>query len=135
MTARDVSGQRRSFLASEEAFAFVKDLHSKNRIVPVIGDFAGPKALRSIGDYVRAHRDVIQAFYASNVSVYLNSRQTAAFCANLGTLPAASSASFIERDDVKPLKAQLKDCGGRAPLIWEKPKGGTHLLITERSWR
>ena len=124
MTARDVSGQLRSFLASEDAFAFVKDLHSKNRIVPVIGDFAGPKALRSIGDYVRAHRDVIQAFYASNVGVYLNSRQTSAFCANLHALPVASSTSFIQRDDVRPLAAQLKNCGASAPLIWEKPVSG-----------
>ena len=45
-------------------------LHAKHRIVPVIGDFAGPKALRSIGVTVRAIAHVIQAFYASNVGVY-----------------------------------------------------------------
>lgn len=113
MTARDVSGQRRSFLASEEAFASIKALHSKNRIVPVIGDFAGPSALRRVGDYVRAHGDVIQAFYASNVGVYLNSRQTQAFCANLLTLPTTSTASFIERDDVRPFSGKLEACTTR----------------------
>ena len=113
MTARDVSGQRRSFLASAEAFAFIKDLHSKNQIVPVIGDFAGPSALRRVGDYVRSHGDVIQAFYASNVGVYLNSRQTQAFCANLLTLPAAATASFIERDDVRPFSVKLEACTTR----------------------
>jgi len=113
MTARDVSGQRRSFLASEEAFAFVKDLQAKNRIVPVIGDFAGPGALRRVGDYVRSHGDAIQAFYASNVGVYLNSRQAQAFCANLLTLPAAATTSFIERDDVRPFSVKLEACTTR----------------------
>jgi hypothetical protein len=110
MAARDVSGQPRSFLASVDAFAFVKDLQSKNRIVPLVGDFAGPTALRRVGDYVRSHRDAVQAFYASNVGVYLNSRQTLAFCANLLTLPAASTASFIERDDVRPFSVKLEGC-------------------------
>jgi len=44
MTATDISRQSRSYLASEEAFAFVKDLHARNLIVPVVGDFGGPDA-------------------------------------------------------------------------------------------
>jgi hypothetical protein len=89
MTARDVTGQSRSFLATEDAFTFVKDLQSRNRIVPVVGDFGGADAQHRLGDYVREHADVVSAFYGSNVGVYLTNQQMRSFCRNLSTLPAA----------------------------------------------
>jgi len=110
MTTRDFTGQSRSFLASEEEFRFVKSLHSRNLIVPVVGDFGGPAALRRVGEYVRTHADVVSAFYGSNVGVYLNTEQTRAFCKNLAGLPAASGAWFIERDRVRPLTAKVRSC-------------------------
>ena len=110
MTAKDSTGQLRSFLATEDGFRFVKDLQSRNLIVPVVGDFGGPSAIRRVGDYVREHADVIHAFYGSNVSVYLSTRQTRAFCRSLATLPAAPRAWFIERDGVRQLASKLKAC-------------------------
>jgi hypothetical protein len=110
MTAKDFTGESRSFLATEEGFRFVKDLHSRNMIVPLVGDFGGPTAIRRVGDYVRAHGEVVDAFYGSNVGVYLNKQQTLAFCRNLATLPAAQRARFIERDAVLPLASKLKSC-------------------------
>ena len=110
MTTKDFTGQSRSFLASEEEFRFVKDLHSRNMIVPVIGDFGGPSAIHRVGDYVREHTDVIRAFYGSNVGVYLNNQQTRAFCNNLATLPAAPRAWFIESDGVRSLSSKLRAC-------------------------
>jgi hypothetical protein len=110
MTAKDATGESRSFLATEDGFRFVKDLHSRNLIVPVVGDFGGPSAIRRVGDYVRAHAAVIQAFYGSNVGVYLNKQQSRAFCGSLATLPAASRAWFIERDGVRSLASKLRTC-------------------------
>jgi hypothetical protein len=110
MSSMDMTGQTRSFLASEDAFMFVKELQSRNLIVPVVGDFAGPTALRRIGGYVRSRKDVVQAFYGSNVGVYLNSVQTLAFCANLRTLPFADDAWFVERDAVRSIGAKLDTC-------------------------
>ncbi len=52
MLATDSAGQQRSFLASEEAFAFVKDLETSNLVVPLIGNFTGPKAIRAIAEYL-----------------------------------------------------------------------------------
>ncbi len=114
MTAADLTGESRSFLASEEAFSFVKDLESRNMIVPVVGDFGGPGAVRRVGDYVRQHRAVVQAFYGSNVGVYLSNEQTRAFCRSLASLPAAPDAWFIESDGVRSLTAKLKACVPRA---------------------
>jgi hypothetical protein len=110
MTARDATGQTRSFLATEDGFRFVQELQRRNMIVPVIGDFGGPSAIQRVGDYVRRHTDVIEVFYGSNVGVYLTNQQTRAFCGSLATLPAARRAWFVERDSVRPLASKLKAC-------------------------
>jgi hypothetical protein len=110
MTTRDGTGQVRSFLASEDDFEVVKDLQSRNLIVPVIGDFGGPSALIRVGEYVRQHAAEVEAFYGSNVGVYLTNQQTRTFCAHLAGLPAASNASFIERDGVRTFASKVEDC-------------------------
>ena len=110
MTIPDSTGFARSFLASEDDFRFVKDLQARNMIVPVVGDFGGPSALRQVGEDVRARRRTVTVFYGSNVGVYLTNEQTRAFCRNLASLPASEDAMFIERDGVQRLAARLKSC-------------------------
>ena len=96
MTATDASGTQRSFLASDEAFGFLKSLHAKNLIVPVVGDFAGEKALRGVGRYLRDKRAIVGAFYVSNVEQYLGrDGRWHLFCENVGALPLDESSSFI----------------------------------------
>ena len=88
---------------SEDEFEFVKDLQSKHMIVPVVGDFGGPSAIRRIGDYVRADReDEIHAFYGSNVGIYLTNKQTLAFCRSLATLPS-SDERLVHRARRRPV--------------------------------
>jgi hypothetical protein len=110
MTARDPGGQHRSFLATEDGFAFVKALQTRNMIVPIVGDFAGPKAIRQVGAYVREHHGRVQAFYGSNVGVYLTTQQAYAYCANLATLPASAIAWFIDSQGMRPLEAKVRGC-------------------------
>jgi len=116
MTATDARGQSRSYLATEDAFAFVKSLQMRNLIVPIVGDFAGPTTVRRVGDYVRDHGGVVSAFYGSNVQVYLSNEQMAAFCANLSTLPSESDAWYIANKGQQLLTAKLKACGSRRAL-------------------
>jgi hypothetical protein len=71
MTSRDSSGENSSFLANETNFKVVKDLQQRNLIIPVVGNFAGDKALRRIGQYIRDRGAVVTAFYTSNVERYL----------------------------------------------------------------
>jgi hypothetical protein len=113
MTLKDIAGESRSYLATEDAFAVVKDLHAKNMIVPVVGDFAGAIALRRIGDYVRQHAAVVTAFYGSNVEVYLTDAKRAAFCGNLATLPHTPRTWFIGGRGIQPLPAKLEGCPGK----------------------
>ena len=92
----DASGQPRSFLSSEDNYRFLKTLHEKNLIVPVSGDFAGPKAVRAIGAYVKSHGGVVRAYYVSNVEQYLfGDGKDKAFYANVASLPVDSGSVFI----------------------------------------
>jgi hypothetical protein len=114
MTAKDMFGRSRSFLATEESFRFVKELQSRNLVLPIVGDFAGRSAIRRVGDYLRAHRVRLHAFYGSNVGVYLTNQLTYAFCFNLATLPATSRTWFIESDGMRTLASRLRACPSSA---------------------
>ena len=110
MTSTDIWGQPRSFLATEDGFTFVKSLHARNLIVPVVGDFAGPAAIRRTGEYIRQHGGVVRAFYASNVEVYLTKQQAAAFCRNLEMLPVHDTTWYIGSKGLRPLSVELRTC-------------------------
>jgi hypothetical protein len=72
-------------------------MQQKNLIVPVVGDFAGPKAIRSVARYVQDHGALVSAFYVSNVEEYIMSPPAvwSAYCKNLATLPVNASSTFI----------------------------------------
>jgi hypothetical protein len=96
MTATDSESHARSYLASEDAFAFVKALETKNLVVPVVGDFAGPRALRAVGAYLKSRSAVVSAFYVSNVEQYLRvERVWGSFCGNAARLPIDDASTFI----------------------------------------
>lgn len=97
MTAQDSAGTERSFLASEASYAAVRDLEARNLIVPLTGDFGGPRAVRAAGAYVRAHHAIVGAFYTSNVEQYLFREDSAwaRFYASVATLPIDSTSTFI----------------------------------------
>jgi hypothetical protein len=84
----------RSFLATEEQYRFVKDMQSRNLVVPLVGDFAGPKTLRSVGQYLRDANATLSVFYVSNVERYLANPATA-FYSNVATIPVTASSVFI----------------------------------------
>jgi hypothetical protein len=96
MAATDETGEPRSFLANEAAFAFLRDLERRNVLIPLVGDFAGPKTLRAIGVYARRRGATISAFYVSNVEEYLQQGDVRrAFCANVAAFPMAGDSVFI----------------------------------------
>jgi hypothetical protein len=95
MTQTDGAGKFRSYLASESGFAFLRDLEAQNLVIPIVGDFAGPKAIRTVGGYLKAHGSTVAAFYLSNVEQYLEGSKWAAFCRNAATLPLDRSSTFI----------------------------------------
>ena len=98
MTESDNQGEQRSYLATEENFLTLQQFEKKNLLVPLVGDFAGPKALQSVGRYLKEHNTALTAFYTSNVEQYLfwrNSDSWKPFYANVATLPVNASSVFI----------------------------------------
>ena len=96
MVANDGNGTNYSYLANEENFKALKEVERRNLIVPVIGDFAGPKALRAVGGYIAAHGGTVNYVYTSNVEQYLfNPDQYKRYYASVGTLPLAEQSTFI----------------------------------------
>jgi hypothetical protein len=87
----------RSYMATEANFRTLKEVELNNLLVPIVGDFAGPKAIRSVSEYLKEHKTPVTAFYLSNVEQYLfqdpdNWRR---FYTNAGSLPLDSTSTFI----------------------------------------
>jgi hypothetical protein len=97
MTATDGRSEVRSYLATEESFRTIREMHRKNLIVPIVGNFAGPKALRNIGRYIKDHGATVTAFYTSNVEQYLYQQgdDWRKFLANVSTFPLDAQSMFI----------------------------------------
>ena len=88
MTATDDQGVPRSFLANEESYQALRELQRRNLIVPVVGDFAGSKALKAVAAYLAARGLTVTAFYTSNVEFYLfRNDDWRRFYSNLAALP------------------------------------------------
>jgi hypothetical protein len=92
----DLHGKPGSFLVTEDDYRFVRNLHMSNRIIPVVGDFAGPKALAAIGAYLKKNGYTVRAFYTSNVEQYLfRGGVFREFVENVRKLPVDSTSVFI----------------------------------------
>jgi hypothetical protein len=130
MVGTDGDGKLRSYLSSEETFATLKTLETNNLLVPVVGNFAGPKAVRAVGAWVKAHNGFVSAFYLSNVEQYLNMDGIwMDFCANAARLPIDESSQFIRsyrgagapgfgggaslNQGLYPMAVDLKLCAGQ----------------------
>ena len=97
MVATDAEGLNRGFLATEQQYDVVRQLHLRNLIIPVVGDFAGPKAMRAVGEFLRANGAVVSAIYTSNVEQYLfrDPHKWRQYYENVATLPVDSSSTFV----------------------------------------
>ena len=110
----DTSGVARSFLATDENYQFLRGLHSRNLIIPVVGNFGGPQALRKVGDYLREHRAVVNGHYVSNVEQYLFRPPTGIgipvwqeYYTSVGLLPMDSASVFIRSNSARVNSAQV----------------------------
>jgi hypothetical protein len=97
MTETDGESRSWNFLASEDQFQAIRRMQQNNLIVPLVGDFAGPKAIRSVAHYVQDHGSLVRAFYTSNVEQYLfqDHDKWKRFYDNVAFLPTDSTSTFI----------------------------------------
>jgi len=92
----DLNGKPGNFLVTADDYDFVRGMHMKNLIIPIVGDFAGKKAIASVGDYLRKNGYTVTAYYTSNVEQYLfESESFSAFANNVRKLPINDRSLFI----------------------------------------
>jgi hypothetical protein len=124
MVATDELGELRGYLASDESFQYLKRLEQDNLLVPLVGNFSGPRAIRAVGQYLKDNGATVSVFYVSNVEEYL--RQDGlwgTFCANVASLPLDETSTFIRslrsrtaeglfmlNSQLAPIAPEVKDC-------------------------
>jgi hypothetical protein len=95
--ATNADSVQMAFLATEDNYQAVRRLQLRNLIVPVVGDFGGPSAIRSVGSWLRDRGMTVTAFYVSNVEQYLFRDPGASerFYASVSSLPIDTTSQFI----------------------------------------
>jgi hypothetical protein len=93
---RDLAGQPAGFLAREDDYQFVRGLQRRGRVIPVVGDFGGQRALRGIGRVLDQRGLRVSVFYTSNVEFYIF-RQGALrrYVENMRALPWADPGLIV----------------------------------------
>jgi hypothetical protein len=151
---RDLSGRQVSYLATEARFRVVRRLQTAHRVIPVVGNLAGPSALQAIGRYLRRADLRVNALYTSNVEHYLFRDGTfGQFATNVATLPLAPVGvlirSYFDRQTglphplaipghtsvqlLQPLAHFVEATRGSAGLdYWELVTGGAIPLRTPK---
>jgi len=126
MKQAGANGEPLTYLGTEEKFAYIKDMESKNLIVPVVGNFGGPKAIRAIGAYLKSRGTTVAAFYVSTVEPYLKRAGTfETFCASVATLPMDESSIFIRPGNLQNLVASGAQVAPPSP---DMPRLGTYQI-------
>ena len=85
------TGKNWSYLATEMNFQRVREMQIQNLIVPLVGDFGGPKTVRTTGQYLRDHGAIVNLFYLSNVEDYIQPVMQG-YERNIASLPVDSSS-------------------------------------------
>lgn len=94
--AKSPSGTPGSFLATDEAFRFVQGLQRAGRVVPIVGDFAGKRALPQLASYLKSEGRSVSTFYVSNVEQYLLEPEVwKRWVENVRALPKTDRSLFV----------------------------------------
>jgi len=133
VTQLDGTGAELGFLATEASYRFVRDLQLRNLIIPVVGNFAGPNALRRIGDYLQSRGAVVHAFYVSNVEDYLGRSNVGDakngdwedFCMNVSSMPVDAASVFV-----RPFGVAAYDAAGTLTVAREISISGSKADAT-----
>ena len=92
----DRQGQLQGYLSTEGLFQQLRKFQAENRLIPIVGNFSGPSALKNVGAFLTTNGLQVSQFYTSNVEFYLfGTSEWRRFVANLRSLPLTDDAIFI----------------------------------------
>jgi hypothetical protein len=96
LTTIDREGRPAHVLAAESFYQAVRARQLGGRIIPLVGDFAGPSALPNLGAWLRRRGFTVDVLYASDVEFFLlRSGKFPAYVTNLGLLPWSDRALIV----------------------------------------
>lgn len=92
----DREGQFQNYLSDEARFEWLQQFQRENRLIPIVGDFAGSQALRAAAEFLEEEGFEVSVFYTSNVEFYLfDLPGWQDYVANVRAFPMAEGALFI----------------------------------------
>jgi hypothetical protein len=96
MTATDRQGHPAHFLAHEPLYQSLRVLETNDRVIPLVGDFAGDRAMPALGGWLRDRKLRVGMLYISDVEFFLlRGGKFPAYLNNLRALPWAEGAVVI----------------------------------------
>jgi hypothetical protein len=72
--ARETHGVNLHFLTSPDRYRYVRSLHLKDRIVPVLGNLLSPRSVEQVNDLLRQSGETVSHVYLSNLEEFLLGR-------------------------------------------------------------
>ena len=92
MSETDGRGEHRGYLASEDRYRALGEIEKNNAIVPVVGNFAGPKALRAITTQrsPRSIRPMSRCISSSRRTTGRSSTATSPLCPSPKRVPSSA---------------------------------------------
>jgi hypothetical protein len=96
LLATDATGHEWNYLATNDDFQFLRTLEGHDAVIPVVGDVAGPHAMRAIGAAMGERSERLSTLYISNVENYLfRDGLFARYADNLSHLPRGPRSVVI----------------------------------------
>lgn len=93
---RDLEGGQANYLTTRERWDFLKDLQTRHRVIPVVGDLAGSRAFPAIGREIASRGERVSALYVSNVENYLwRDGRFGSFARTAAALPRDSRSVIV----------------------------------------
>jgi hypothetical protein len=113
----DRDGRPAHFLAREDLYQAARRVQLEDRVIPLVGDFAGPEVLPRLGDWLRARDLPVSLLYISDVEFFLlRSGRFPAYVANLARLPWADGALLV-RTSTREIDHPARVAGDHATTI------------------
>jgi len=92
----DRTGKLQNYLADEDSFLWLKQFEAENRLIPIVGDFSGPHAFKTVGAFLARNGLRVSTFYTSNVEYYLFDQPSwPQYIQNVRALPMMPNAVFV----------------------------------------
>lgn len=94
--AKSPEGSQDGFLAKEDSFRYLQTMEKEHRIIPLVGDFAGKKAMPGLAAFLSKEGLVVSSYYVSNVEQYLlEPKEWEAWKSNVKALPKDDESLYI----------------------------------------